>query len=535
MLRFILPVLWSVFVCLGHTPGLFAQEGNGTYAEVVRRDKPTAYWDFSEPKLSKSLDSKGSIELRAKPMGKVGLGQPGPRPKTFPRFSIDNASAEFGGGKDFLRVTDPGDRSPVDFDSGDSLTLEAWVFPTAIGDGQFASIISKGRTGNEGFEKENLNYAMRLKGNGPVALLNFLFRSRSESTGDSKQKDAPKFHRWTSVVGFPVDSGWHHVAVTYSFGTKGSLRAYIDGQAVDGEWDMEGDTDRPPFVDNDELWIGSGQPNQTASFKGWIDEVALYRETLSAQQISERYRCEATATNQWISANELPDDRVVVKLFDGLIDRTWGFTLDKPSLEWELPSIAMTQLPKHYNERGVIADRPLPILTQSYVKRTLAAGKYSLLLRSKNGTRLWIDGKQVASQPFMTTNGDGHEAVPVLPAPPQPNLIPISQGHRENIVEVELEAGTHVFRLDAIVGGRSVRPETGDLCVAIAPENGDFQILAPNASEAWIPTEARWKEFLAEETGRMQRFEPTSSIGSGQARATVLGRTTSTCTRDGVV
>ncbi len=492
---------------------LAAQENIGNYADLVLRDQPIAYWDLSELKTAKTVASKAGIELPAKLFGKVVLAQQGPRPKAFPLFTQSNTACEFPGGKDCFQIDDPGEKSPLDFDSGDSITLEAWVFPTAIGNDQYVSIISKGRTNNAGFEKENLNYALRLKGDGQVALVNFLFRSR-DMLGESdrineplvKPLVAPKFHRWTSGIGFPIESGWHHVAVSYSFGTVGSLKAYIDGQVVDGSWDMEGDTLASPFVDNDQLWIGSGQPNHTAAFYGWLDEIAIYRKALTAQQIASRYRCDVTPNNSWISANDLADDRVVVKLYDGLMDRTWGFTLDTPSMEFELPCMAISQLPKKYNERGVIEDRPLPILTQSYWKRSLPAGKYSILLRSKNATRLWIDEKQIASQPFLTTNGDGHEAVPALSRPPRPNLVTIAQGHREDVIEVELNDGMHVFRLDAIAGGRSVRPEIGDLCVAIAAEEGDYHVLTPDAIPPWIPTESRWSEFLTEETGRMQNL-----------------------------
>ena len=496
-------------IVLAHANGLriAAQESPGTYSEIVLRDQPVGYWDLSVPKSAKSIPSKAGAELPAKLFGKVVMAQQGPRPKAYPLFDQNNMAGDFPGGKDCLQVNDPGEKSPLDFDTGDAITLEAWVFPRAIGNNQYVSVISKGRTGNVGFEKENLNYALRLQGVNQVALVNFLFRSRNvdgELAIEEKPNAAPKFHRWTSSIGFPVESGWHHIVVTYSFGTLGSLRAYIDGQAVDGSWDMEGDTIDPPFVDNDQLWIGSGQPNHTAAFQGWLDEIAIYRKALTAEQIANRYRSDATPTNTWIAAEDLPDDRVVVKLFDGLMDRTWGFTLEKPSLEFDLPFMAISQLPNMYNERGVVEDRQLPILTQSYLKRSLPAGKFSILLRSKNATRLWIDGKQIASQSFLSTNGDGHEEVPVLSQPPRPNLVAITQGHREDVIEVELQEGLHVFRLDAIAGGRAIRPEIGYLCVAIAAEDGDFLVLTPDAIEPWIPTESRWKEFLVEEASRMQ-------------------------------
>ena len=227
-----------MFIVLAHANGLriAAQESPGTYSEIVLRDQPVGYWDLSVPKSAKSIPSKAGAELPAKLFGKVVMAQQGPRPKAYPLFDQNNMAGDFPGGKDCLQVNDPGEKSPLDFDTGDAITLEAWVFPRAIGNNQYVSVISKGRTGNAGFEKENLNYALRLQGVNQVALVNFLFRSRNvdgELAIEEKPNAAPKFHRWTSSIGFPVESGWHHIVVTYSFGTLGSLRAYIDGQAVD--------------------------------------------------------------------------------------------------------------------------------------------------------------------------------------------------------------------------------------------------------------------------------------------------------------
>ena len=95
-------------------------------------------------------------------------------------------------------------------------------------------------------------------------------------------------------------------------------------------------------------------------------------------------------------------------------------------------------------------------------------------------------------------------------------MVAITQGHREDVIEVELKEGWHVFRLDAIAGGRAIRPEIGDLCVAIAAEDDDFHVLTPNAIEPWVPTESRWKEFLAEESRRMQSLNQRLRLEAGR-------------------
>lgn len=81
----------------------------------------------------------------------------------------------------------------------------------------------------------------------------------------------------------------HHVAVTYVFGEPDSIRGYIDGKPVKGRWDMAGPTTKRPIVDDDELWIGSAMGGGSG-FSGMIDEVALYRKALTAEQIANHVR-----------------------------------------------------------------------------------------------------------------------------------------------------------------------------------------------------------------------------------------------------
>ena len=47
------------------------------------------------------------------------------------------------------------------------------------------------------------------------------------------KEDAEKnWHRWTATDGFLPGSGWHHVAVTYTFGKGASVKGYLDGVEV---------------------------------------------------------------------------------------------------------------------------------------------------------------------------------------------------------------------------------------------------------------------------------------------------------------
>ena len=50
-----------------------------------------------------------------------------------------------------------------------------------------------------------------------------------------------------SKEGFVPGSGWHHVAVSYTFGKPKSITSWVDGKkAPGGVWDMAGETTEPP-------------------------------------------------------------------------------------------------------------------------------------------------------------------------------------------------------------------------------------------------------------------------------------------------
>ncbi len=249
-------------------------------ADVITADQPVAWWRFDGAKnAALELAPASSLKtLSGKIVGAVKTGTEGPRPPHFPTTEPSSTAIEFKGDGASIRIQDPGDNSPLDFQNGDAITLEAWVNVGKLGNGQQMYVIGKGRTKNKGVAAENQNYALRISGENGQACISFLFRSADNRPG--KQED---FHRWTATEGFGIDSGWHHIAVTYVFGEPESLRGYSDGQRVPGKWDYGGATKEAPVVDNDELWIGSSMGgNPTSTFHGQIDDIALYRTALSA-------------------------------------------------------------------------------------------------------------------------------------------------------------------------------------------------------------------------------------------------------------
>mgnify|MGYP003348131556 CR=1 FL=1 len=130
-------------------------------------------------------------------------------------------------------------------------------------------------------------------GSGGAACVSFLFRSRLGGSDPaaakaklSKEDSEQRWHRWTSNDGFLPGSGWHHVAVTYTFGKGASVKGYLDGVEVKGKWDMGGQSDAAPVVDNDDVWLGSSMGAQAGStFNGLINEVAIHRRALEPARV----------------------------------------------------------------------------------------------------------------------------------------------------------------------------------------------------------------------------------------------------------
>ncbi|MCA9062987.1 MAG: LamG domain-containing protein [Planctomycetaceae bacterium] len=242
---------------------------------------PAVAADESHTILQLDFGSEQSVQMTA--VGNVQRDQPGPRPPEFPDFSEDNTAVRFDGTGARLVISDPGTSSAFDFTTGDTFTAEAWVFVQSIGNGQNMYIVGKGRTHSGEFHQDNQNWALRIVGDRSQGKLGFLFASSPES-------GAEHWHRWTSEMGFDPRTGWHHVAVQYTFGQPDSIRGWIDGRTTTGGWDLGGATSRPPVVDNDSIWIGSSMGGNTGnSMNGLIDEVVVHRGPVSEKEISSRF------------------------------------------------------------------------------------------------------------------------------------------------------------------------------------------------------------------------------------------------------
>ncbi|WP_414664511.1 DUF1553 domain-containing protein [Horticoccus sp. 23ND18S-11] len=444
---------------------------------------PVARWDFGEEETT-----------RLEPVGAVQRDVPGPRPPAFPDFEKNNTAVRLDGSGARFVLADPGAASAFDFTNGDPITLEAWVNVDGLRSGDNFYVVGKGRTGAPGFPADNQNWALRVRAMGDQFAVNFLFatpRARTAAKADSH------WHRWTSKAGFGRDTGWHHVAVTYKFGDPASIRGWVDGKPQTGMWDMGGPTTDAPVVDDDAVWIGSSMKGSaSASFRGSLDAVAIHREILTDAELKARFRrvggpvVAKAAPAVMPDLGPLPAGQVLMTFHEGMPthDR-WlnaGEAVPAETTRWSGNHFLLPRLPLRYDAWGIRAGWKPPVLARLAANVSLAPGTHRVVLRARGLSRLWFDGKLVASTLPHKGDSGGHDPVAPVPTPPLPGLRPVGFGIQEVVADLVVPPGaTGRVVLENVVGGKRYRAEPGELTVAVqTPDGRSFNLLQPAGAKA---------------------------------------------------
>jgi mono/diheme cytochrome c family protein len=432
------------------------------------------------------FDGEDPIALER--VGGVEAGQAGPRPPEYPGFGTQNMAVKFDGKGARLIVEDPGDKSQFDFSNGDSITLEAWVKLDDVKDDSPMYVIGKGRSGSAEFPADNQNWAMRLVRNRGVIRVSFLFATK-------RGAGTRHWHRWTSLAGFQSGSGWHHVAVGYRFGEPKLIKGWIDGKPTDGIWDMGGPTIKEPIVDDDDVWIGSAlRGNPGNSLLGTLDSLAVHRVILNDSTIASRFQREggpriiAPRPAMMPQVAGVPVNQVLVTVREALpTHERWANQSEvEPSIsmQWEADRFLLPRIPLHYDEWGIRDGWRAPVLVRMSSDVDFTPGKNRILLRARGLSRLWIDGKLVAeTEPITKQPPNGEEPITPLRKPPLPGLRVAAYHQQEIIAEMDIPQTPTAIRvvLEMLVGGKNLRTETGEICVAVQPPGSStFHLLQPS-------------------------------------------------------
>ncbi len=494
MVRFLLVVLCCALPLPGGGGQVSGQEL--TYQQRVQADAPVLYLSFDE-KPGDSIRADGSsAEVTIENVGDVTRAKPGPRPSEYPAFAADNQAVEFNAGKQRLVVRTPAENRELQFRQGDAITIEAWVKPAANLSSAFPYIVGKGRTHNPGFNPHNQNYALRLAGGKGSAPLSFYFVDEDIVKGGSSETNG---HRWTSQAGVPLDGDWHHVVLVYEFGKPESIRAYINGKVTAGKWDLAGATTKGPIVDSDELWVGSSM-NGHNTYQGGLDEVAIYRQALSAETIAARYRRHAVDYLQQLveAAAQTQPEQVEVEVHEGISSsRDWKFRPTQQQFVYRTDAFALTDLPHKYNSRGIIDDREGPLLVHVQAKVAFPPGEQELILRSLNAVRLYIDGTLVGENPFMNLNSSAHGTMHPL-KPPLHGELSLPAAHQELRIRLQADGKPHHISLLAIAGHKSLPATVGELTLAVRRPTENLGHLVGPALK-WEFTDEGWLAFQEKE------------------------------------
>lgn len=440
--------------------------------------------------------------------GKPKIEPQGPQQPVFPNLAKGNKAAYFSGKESALTVKES-DFPEVNlrFKNGDALTIEAWVNVTDF-KGSYVYLVGKGRNRKKEFAPENQNYALRLKNEGGEARVCFLFRTESQKFDGNKD-----YHRWASDEGFSPGTGWHHVAVTYTFGKPDSIAGFVDGKKSKGKWDMGGTTDQPPVNDADDIVLGTGNGGGAGNtLHGWLDEVAVYREILPAPVFAQRYQF--VPPPPVVDAKKLPKGRVRVEICeDGVAEaNTWPSLPPRATESYDEDVFGIFEVPQKYVDTGVRGDRHNPFVLRAAANVKLPAGKHRVLLRARSAARLYVDGKQVLSLPFNNHDGSGHghvtEQDKFLSLGPDFRFAP--PGTQEITGEIVSKGKEQLIVIEQMVGGMSGkakhRPETGEMVLAVSREGGEsWELLSPGARRVEY-TDSGWAAYQAERSDRLAQI-----------------------------
>lgn len=446
---------------------------------------PVARWDFG---------SEESTPLRAK--GNVQRDQAGPRPPEFPEMDENNTAVRVDSSA-YLSVPDTGSKSGFDFSNGDAITLEAWVNPSVLREGQVSYVVGKGRTGSPKFARDNQNWSLRVVGAKNEAKLSFLFSTKLTSS-------EAHWHRWDSKLGFPVGTGWHHIAIAYRFGDPKSIRGWVNGEPTQGNWSYGGETKEPPVVDDDEIRIGNG-------FAGMLDAIAIHRAVLDDKVVASRFhrvgkpRVVKPQPEVMPELADVPEGRVLVQLSPGLpAHNRWpneGEQWPRESARWFGDTFLLPRIPLQYDAWGIRSAWKAPVLLRMAGDVQLPAGTHRFMMRGRALGRLWINGKVVARTKAITGRPpDGEERITPLAQPPLPGVRVHGYRQQEVFGEATIDPGiTGKSRvvLELVVGGKGHRTETGEVCVAVLSANGKMYELAGAGSTRLPLTDAAVEPVLS--------------------------------------
>jgi hypothetical protein len=168
------------------------------------------------------------------------------------------------------------------------------------------------------------------------------------------------------------------------------------------------------------------------------------------------------------------------------------------------PVIGFDRIPAKYSARGIESDRSSPFALHAEATLAVPAGSHRLILRSRNAARLIVDGRVVAETDLIKPNSSGNEEVPEIVPPEDLRWRYTAPGSQERIVAWTSDGQPHRVELWALIGGKKLRSETGELSVSVVAPGalpfliGDGRVLL---------TDEGWTAFVKAERERIDDLD----------------------------
>ncbi len=376
----------------------------------------------------------------------------------------------------------------MDFSSGETVTIEAWIDLKSIKGSGDVLLVGKGSAGA-------LNYGLTAR------LENVVYPAFQYSVLGEEGNGELEQLKWRALYGLPLDSGWHHFAVTYEFGDPESLRLYLDGRRQPGSWTstLEPCLDQSPAENDSPLRFMS--PSGTTRITGSITEAKVSRKALQDNEMAERFSVPVP-----YSPSDYPENRVAVELLEEVpFSHGWIFDTSEcePIYGYDETAFGFYQLPNRYVGTGVRGSWPSPMLVRATSRVELPKGRHTILLRAHSTARLSVDGEKLGEISYRQFDEGSQNPVDFVPVPPTRETRRLAPACREVLLDFQSDGGSFDFMLEVRLGGRSVRTgdvlrnELGETVVAVRLEGEDgFSLLAPSAK---VPlTDAGWIAFANE-------------------------------------
>jgi hypothetical protein len=159
----------------------------------------------------------------------------------------------------------------VSLDMADSVSISAWVrfdsFPI-----RQTIVAKRGALGDTG-----TNYALRTGSQADTDELEFYYH------------DGASRHVYTTSNANLIGGVWHHIVVTFTFGTGTSIQCYLNNNLLSGGW-RRGDGNSAVQTNTKPVTIGGLTTGQNQRVDGAIDNVMIFNRALSTEEIEQLYQ-----------------------------------------------------------------------------------------------------------------------------------------------------------------------------------------------------------------------------------------------------